>query len=209
MIFPHIEEMVLGPDNREKTIQLLGESNRELVNGHLWHYIAFAGENKLPIIHHASSDSTLVVIPRISLADHLKNISRISIDDLLYLCTFYPLLLPKSLDQEKQIKERRSLPPVLNEILTIGKGRLLYYHQIEVIYSALTNKSHLEAAQFRRDWNLKKEYTRQVADEIVIDKDYSLLDLILDHAYNDALHIYQANYYGAYTLANQMNIRIL
>lgn len=209
MNLPHIEEMVLGPEHRDLISQLLGEGNQELVNGCLWHYIAFVGENKIPIIHHASSDPTLAIAPRVSLANHIKNMSSPTIYDLLYLCTFYPLLLPKSFDRKEQNKVRRSLPPILNKILLIGKGRLLYYHQIEVIYSALTNKSHLEAVQFRRDWNLKKDYTRQVAGDIFINKEYTLLDLILDHAFNEALHFYQANYYGAYTLANLMNPPIL
>jgi hypothetical protein len=202
MILPKIEEIILGPESREQAIQLLGESHRELINGHLWHYIAFAGENKRPIIHQASSDSNIVVRPRVSLVNHLEKSKSLCVEDLLYICTFYPILLPESFGQVKQKMAKQSLPSILLKILKIGKGYLLYYHQIEVIFSALTNKSHLEAIQFRRDWNLKKEYTRKMAGNIIISRDYSLLDFILDHALNDSLHFYQANYYGAYTLAN-------
>ena len=205
MTIPQIKEFILGPSDRESILELIGNEKEELVNGNCWHYILKIENNSKALIHHASSNTNFLDNVERGFKSYLNDFSKPRFFDLLFLCTLYPILLPNNYLSLPKDKIDVSLPVKIQKLLTAGRGYLIYYHQIEILYSALTNSTHSESVQFRKDWNLKKEYTRQIANSTKISDSQSLLDLIEKYTLDNNMFFYQANYHGAYNLYNVIN----
>ena len=205
MTILELKEFILGPSDRESILELIGNDKEELVNGNYWHYILKIENNLKPIIHHVSSNSSFLNNLERGFKSYLNDLSKPRFFDLLFLCTLYPILLPDNYLSTTKDKIDVSLPEKIQILLKTGKGYLIYYHQIEILYSALTNSTHAESVQFRKDWNLKKGYTRQIANSTKISDTHSLLDLIEKYTLDNNMFFYQANYHGAYNLYNVIN----
>jgi len=74
------------------------------------------------------------------------------------------------------------LNPVVNEILIISNGYLIYHHQLELIVKYLFNISEDDAINLRRNWNKKLVDKIQSWKEIEFDKGRSLYNLIISKA---------------------------
>jgi hypothetical protein len=197
------KEIVLGPSEKEMLLDFNGFGIHQIDSSKSWHYIAYLEKTKEVIVYQSSNTRSKVMEVGGSLADYLSRKKRISFKDLLFLCTLYPVLMPSSQERLNLTRDNEILPPLMRKILNFGNGYFFYYHQLEILYSLLTNCSHEESFLFRRDWNLKKEYTRDRASKIMISDGSSLLDFIIKYSVDDNLFFYQANYYGAYLLCRE------
>lgn len=197
------KEIVLGPGEKEMLFDFNGFGIHQIDSSKSWHYIAYIEKTKEVIVYQSSNTRSKVMEVGGSLADYLSRFKRIRFKDLLYLCTLYPLLMPSSQMRLDIARFSEKLSPPIRKILNFGNGYFFYYHQLEILYSLLTNCSHEESFLFRRDWNLKKEYTRDRASKIMISDGSSLLDFIIKYSVDDNLFFYQANYYGAYLLCRR------
>jgi len=176
MTITNIDEVLLGPREQQLVAKLVGADKQELINGYKWHYLV-----------------------------SISGIDKVVFRDLLFLTTLYPLLMPLGYTANRIIKIEEHLPKKISALIKAGCGYLFYYHQLEILYSGLTNCSHAEAVLFRKDWNLKKEYTRDVAKSIKINSHINLFALIEQYSVNENLFFYQANYHGAYHLFEYIN----
>lgn len=197
-----IKEYLLGQNQKAQILEFVGNNREELILANKWHYIVYIESTSKLILHQSSSSSDIFGTGRNSFTQILDKIVNPSFQDLLYLCTLYPLLLPKSSDPIRHKEIDVSLPPSIQQLILAGNGYLLYYHQLEILYATITNCSHSEAVLFRRDWNLKKHYTREIAKSLYITNDITLYDLFQDASLNDNHFVYQANYHGAYNVYN-------
>lgn len=195
------KEIVLGPGEKEMLFDFNGFGINHIDSSKAWHYIAYLEKTKEVIVYQSSNTRSKVMEVGGSLADYLSGKKRISFKDLLFFCTLYPVLMPSSQERFNLTRVNKALPPLMRKILNFGNGYFFYYHQLEILYSLLTNCSHEESFLFRRDWNLKKEYTRDRASKIMISDCSSLLDFIIKYSVDDNLFFYQANYYGAFLLS--------
>lgn len=195
------KEIVLGPGEKEMLFDFNGFDMQQIDSSKAWHYIAYLEKTKEVIIHQSSNTKSKVMEVGGSLADYLSRKKRISFKDLLFFCTLYPVLMPSNQERLSLTRLNKILPPLMRKILNVGNGYFFYYHQLEILYSLLTNCSHEESFLFRRDWNLKKEYTRDRANKIMISDGSSLLEFIIKYSVDDNLFFYQANYHGAFLLS--------
>jgi hypothetical protein len=200
MNIANIEEVLLGPTEQHLVTKLVGAEKEELINGYKWHYlVSISGINKL-IIHQATNNFRAFHGKKSSFVEELQKMNRPKFRDLLFLTTLYPLLMPAGHTANRMIKIEEHLPEKISTLINAGCGYLFYYHQLEILFSGLTNCSHAEAMLFRKDWNLKKEYTRDLAKSIKIKDHIDLFGLIKQYSINENLFFYQANYHGAYHL---------
>ncbi|MEY4571955.1 MAG: hypothetical protein RLZ10_1172 [Bacteroidota bacterium] len=205
MNIANIEEVLLGPTEQHLVTKLVGAEKEELINGYKWHYlVSISGINKL-IIHQATNNFRAFHGKKSSFVEELQKMNRPKFRDLLFLTTLYPILMPLGHTATRMIKIEGHLPEKISALIKAGCGYLFYYHQLEILYSGLTNCSHAEAVLFRKDWNLKKEYTRDVARSIKINSHIDLFGLIKQYSTNENLFFYQANYHGAYHLFEHIN----
>jgi hypothetical protein len=205
MNITNIEEHILGPAEHKEVAELIGSDKDELINGNKWHYVVSINSINKVVIHQATNSSEIFRVKKGFFIDEIQKMAQPKFRDLLILTTLYPLLLPEGYEIGSNSKVERNLPSKIKDLLQAGNGHLLYYHQLEILYSGLTNCSHAEAVLFRKDWNLKKEYTREVARSIQINSQTDLYGLIKRHAISDNLFFYQANYHGAYHLYEYIN----
>jgi len=196
----YFKELILGPGEKEKLFDLNGFSLHQVDSLKAWYYIAYLEKTNEVIICQSSNNRSKLVAEGGSLADYLSKPPKKRFKDLLFFCTLYPVLLPSSKVSLDWAGFNQKPKPLIRKILNFGNGYFFYYHQLEILYSLLTNCSHEESFLFRRDWNLKKEYTRDKASKIMVSKDNSLLDFIMKYSIDDNLFFYQANYYGAFLL---------
>jgi len=196
----YFKELILGPSEKEKLSDFNGFSLHQFHSLKAWHYIAFLEKTNEVIICQSSNNRSKLVAEGGTLADYLSRPPKKRFKDLLFFCTLYPALLPSSQERLDLARFNKKLQPLIRKILNFGNGYFFYYHQLEILYSILTNCSHEESFLFRRDWNLKKDYTRDLASKIMVTDDFSLLDFIIRYSVDDNLFFYQANYYGAFLL---------
>ena len=201
----NIEEHLLGPAEHREVAELIGADKVELINGNKWHYIVSINTINKVVIHQATNSSEIFGVKKGFFTEEIQKMAQPKFRDLLILTTLYPLLLPEGYEIGSNSKVERHLPSKIKDLLHAGNGHLLYYHQLEILYSGLTNCSHAEAMFFRKDWNLKKEYTREAARSIQINSQIDLYSFIKRYAINDNLFFYQANYHGAYHLYEYIN----
>jgi hypothetical protein len=205
MDYSKINEQVLGPTDRMQVAEIIGRDKDEVINGNLWHYIVTIGIEKKFVLYMASGNSDLLKFKSGSFITLLKSQKDFSFCSLLFISTLYPLLIPETYDYKMQRSIDNRIPKKIKSLLLAGNGYMVYYHQLEIIYATLTNSSHAESVMFRRDWNLKKDYTRSTAKSIYIYNDLSLYEFIARYAINENMFFYQANYHGAYNLHNYIN----
>jgi hypothetical protein len=205
MTITNIDEVLLGPREQQLVAKLVGADKQELINGYKWHYlVSISGMDKV-IIHQATDNFRAFDGKTGSFVGELQKMNQPKFRDLLFLTTLYPLLMPLGYTANRIIKIEEHLPKKISALIKAGCGYLFYYHQLEILYSGLTNCSHAEAVLFRKDWNLKKEYTRDVAKSIKINSHINLFALIEQYSVNENLFFYQANYHGAYHLFEYIN----
>jgi hypothetical protein len=205
MNITNIEEHLLGPAEHKEVAELIGSDKDEIINGNKWHYIVSINTINKVVIHQATNSSEIFRVKKGYFIDEIQKMMQSKFQDLLFLTTLYTLLIPEGYEIGSKSKVERSLPSKIKSLLKAGNGYLLYYHQLEILYSGLTNCSHAEAVLFRKDWNLKKEYTREAARSIQINSQVDLYSFIRRYAINDDLFFYQANYHGAYHLYEYIN----
>jgi hypothetical protein len=200
MSITNIDEVLLGPREQQLVAKLIGADKQELINGYKWHYFVSIRDTNKVVIHQATNSTEIFKVKKNSFVDKLKKLDQPQFFDLLFLTTLFPLLLPEEFNIGSKNSVESSLPKKIQSLLQAGNGYLFYYHQLEILFSGLTNCSHAEAVLFRKDWNLKKRYTQEAAKAIKINSQIDLFELINRYAINDNLFFYQANYHGAYHL---------
>lgn len=200
-----IKEVLFGPEKKHELTLILGKDKLEQIRAYNWHYIVYIelkSENKI-VLHHSSNNYSQFIGINKTFINLLEEGSLDSATNKLLACT----LFPSNFKIEYLEKKSSSilLPKMIEDTLFIGNGHLIYYQQLESIYSLLTNGSHAESYSFRRDWNLKKDYTREIASKIQVMSNYTLLDLILEKSLEKDLFVYQGNFHGAYCLTNYLD----
>lgn len=204
-----IQELILGPHEFDLVKKLVGDNKSQAIEFNLWHYVAYVKNGNNLIIYQSSNDRGRLLLKGKTLVSYFIGQKTYSFRDLLFVSTLYPMLIPEVYQLGQIVKIDDSLPPAVRRILNAGNGYLLYYHQLEIVYSMLTNCSHEECFLFRRDWNMKKAYTREAASKILINKNISLLDLMLKYTIDDNLFVYQANYHGANLLRQTLDTSLV
>jgi hypothetical protein len=193
-----IREELLGPNDFARIKKLVLDKMDEIIYSD-WHYVLHLPEKDLLLIHHTSVYGNLSFVKEKSLLSCLTELQNPTFDDYLYYATLYPLLLP-----ERCKTARTDLPPALERIIQIGKGHIIFYHQLEILYSCLTGCSAHEAKAFRRDWNMKKRTVRESARQIMVTEECSLYELLLQLTTNANQFVYQGNFQGAWHLYNEL-----
>ncbi len=204
---PHIiNETIFGPEQKNELVKILEKNKIEQIMAYNWHYLVYLQnktENQV-IIHQSTNNLQLFDFKKSSFLNLIEEGALSSDSKKLIACTLFPIYFKKELLNNKREFSDVKLPKMINDVLSIGNGYLLYYHQLEILKSLLTNCSHVESFSFRRDWNLKKEYTREVSSKILITENYSLLDLILERTLSADSFVYQCNFYGTNCLTNYL-----
>ena len=193
----NIKELILGPTDNNLLMDFNGISISQADALNTWHYLAFVEDTLEVIIYQSTNKRSKLTEAGNSLIEYLISIKTHRFRDLLFVCTLYPLLMPRDYRIKRSPFCKKDLSYPVRKILNIGKGYFFYYHQLEILYSLLTNCSHEESFLFRRDWNLKKSYTRDIASKTMVTQNCSLLDFIIHFSIDNNLFFYQANYYGA------------
>lgn len=205
MVDSIIEELLLDRSDFEAVLRLVGYENEEMVRAYKMHYIVRLSKSEKLILHQATNSSDILLKTSISFLDHLKKCSTTNYFDLLFLCTLYPVLLPRNFRNIQPDEKFLGLPFFIQEVLKLGNGYLLYNNQLEIIFSTITNKSHNESILFRKDWNLKKSYTRDLASSIFVTPTISFYELIISKALTKDSFVFQPNFHGANNLYNAVN----
>lgn len=200
-----IEELLLDQSDFDTVLGIVGHEKEETVRAYKMHYIVRTANSEKLILHQATNSSDILSSTRTSFVDHLKKCNRANFFELLFLCTLYPLLMPKKIKNLQPIRVAYDLPYFAREVLLLGNGYLLYNNQLEILFSTITNKSQSEAVLFRKDWNLKKTYTRDLASKISITPTLSFYELIALNTITKDNFVYQANFYGTNHLYNAIN----
>ncbi len=205
MVNSNIEELLLDQSDHEALLRIVGHENEEMVRAYKMHYIVRLTNSEKLILYQATNSSDIFLKTSFSFTEHLKKCNTTNFFDLLFLCTSYPLLLPSNFRNMKIDEESPRLPFFIREILQVGNGHLLYYNQLEILFSTVTNRPHNESILFRKDWNLKKDYTRDLANSIFVTPTISLNELIISKTITRDSFVYQPNFHGANNLYNAIN----
>jgi len=200
-----IEELLLNQSDFEAVLGIVGHEKEEVVRAYKMHYIVRLTFSKKLILHQATNSSDILSSTSIPFIDYIKKCNSTNYFELLFICTLYPLLLPSNFRNIQPNTEVYDLPFLAREILQIGNGYLLYNNQLEILFSSFSDKTQSEAILFRKDWNLKKTYTRDLAKSIEITSKISLYDLIGMYTITPDNFFYQANFHGANNLYCALN----
>ena len=200
-----IEELLLNQSDFDAVLGIVGHEKEEMVRAYKLHNIVRLTSSKKLILHQATNSSDILSSTIPPFVEYLKKCNKANYFELLFICTLYPLLLPKNFRNKQSTRESFDLPYFVREILQVGSGYLVFNNQLEILFSTLTNKSQSEAILFRKDWNLKKTYTRDLAKSIEITSRMSLYDLIDMSTINRDNFFYQANFHGANNLYCALN----
>lgn len=200
-----IEELLLNQSDFDAVLGIVGHEKEEMVRAYKLHNIVRLTSSKKLILHQATNSSDILSSTIPPFVEYLKKCNKANYFELLFICTLYPLLLPRNFRNLQPNSELYDLPFLAREILQIGNGYLLYNNQLEILFSSFSDKSQSEAILFRKDWNLKKNYTRDLAKSIEITSKMSLYDLIDMSTINRDNFFYQANFHGANNLYCALN----
>lgn len=132
-----IEELLLDQSNFDTVLGIVGHEKEEMVRAYKMHYIVRTANSEKLILHQATNSSDILSSTRTSFVDHLKKCNRANFFELLFLCTLYPLLMPKKIKNLQPIRVSYDLPYFAREVLQLGNGYLLYNNQLEILFRQL------------------------------------------------------------------------
>ena len=95
MNITNIEEHLLGPAEHKEVAELIGSDKDEIINGNKWHYIVSINTINKVVIHQATNSSEIFRVKKGYFIDEIQKMMQSKFQDLLFLTTLYPLLIPE------------------------------------------------------------------------------------------------------------------
>lgn len=203
-----IEQQIFGPLEKMAALDIVGTGAEEQINNYPYHQIIYINKEKpIPII----SISRFVAFNKSLIKQQptfkqcLLKLPEINFGFLLFLTTAFQVIDSLRICDIIQSKKKRLAIPLLEQWLVNSFGYLIYAHQLEELYGMLTGCNYMEAITFRKDWNLKRPKSREIATLLPISPGIFLSDLLQQNTIEENQFAYNANFSGAFQLWQYMN----
>ncbi|MEI6184826.1 MAG: hypothetical protein WCP61_09865 [Chitinophagia bacterium] len=194
-----IKQQIFSTEENVGLIEIAGSEYEEQIRNYPYHQLIYINMDK-PIPITLLSGHKPFNRNRPSFRDCLLKLSSVNYEYLLFLTSLYPIIDPARLMVIIQFVESRPVVPVIDQWLESSFGFLVYAHQLEQLYCMLTGCNYMEAITFRKDWNLKRPKSREIADCLHISPKLYLSNLMKQNSIEDNQFVYSANYAGAFKL---------
>ncbi len=199
-----IQQEIISAEEKEWLLDIAGPQYEEQINNYPFHQLIYISSDKpIPIMLLSGYKPFNKNTP--SFKDCLLELPAVNYEYLLFLTSLYPVIDPARLIVIIQSYGFHCEVPIIDKWLESSFGFLAYAHQLEQLYCMLTGCNYMEAVTFRKDWNLKRPKTREIANRLLISPKLNLSDLMNLNSIENNQFVYTANYSGGFKLWQYIN----